>query len=200
MLEELGVPYEHIQCRPWSDEAKRYHPMGKIPALVLKEEDQKDLVVLESAAINTFLADRYDKLIPQPKSRRRALYDQTIHFIMSELDAQALWIHRKHASLGKVFGEAPTAVETAKNQFSRANACLVDQLNPYLLGEDFSAADILYVHCLDWAGLIGWDETWKDNETTAAAIETYLERCRSRPAYQRTQGKREEEKKASSKI
>lgn len=29
MLEEIGLPYEHVNCRPWSRRAKGVHPMGK---------------------------------------------------------------------------------------------------------------------------------------------------------------------------
>jgi glutathione S-transferase len=121
--------------------------------------------------------------------------------IMSELDAQGLWIHRKHSSLGHIFGAIPDAVAHAKIQTARAVGVLATELQkgggPFLLGSDFSAADILLVHSLDWAELIGWGEAWttalsadaKDMQCLAA----YLQMCRSRPAYVRTVKKKDAE-------
>ena len=84
--------------------------------------------------------------------------------LATELDAQALWVHRKHDQLGHVFGLIPAAVQAAQAQFDRALAVMVGELAPergggaFLLGAEFSAADILFVHCLDWARSIGWSE------------------------------------------
>ena len=47
-------------------------------------------------------------------------------------------------------------------------------------GEGFTAADILFVHCLDWGASIGWADDWAD-----ASLDAYVERCRGRAAYQR---------------
>jgi glutathione S-transferase len=185
MLQELGVEYEHSIVAPWSDEIKLYHPMGKVPALVIDDT----FSLYESAAINTYLGDVFSarkKLVPSCPSQERAKYDQTILYIMTEIDAQALWIHRKHAALGKVFGDIPEAVQAAKAQFAKANQCLSRQLEPYVLGKEFSAADILYVHCLNWAIAIGWDDTWVGDDIMAPRLVEYLSRCRSRPAYKST--------------
>mmetsp|Transcript_8959 Transcript_8959/g.15038 ORF Transcript_8959/g.15038 Transcript_8959/m.15038 type:complete len:222 (-) Transcript_8959:18-683(-) len=192
MLEEIGVQYEHLSTAgPRSDDAKKHHPLGKIPALVATydDDDKRQLTLYESAAINTFLGDAYDKLVPPPKTPERALYDQTIHFIMAELDAQALWIHRKHESLGHLYGKSDEAVGTAKQQFQRANDILLKNLNPYLMGDAFTAADILYVHCLDWAEAIGWSDAW-DSEK----LDEYIKTCHDRPAYQRVVAKRNQER------
>lgn len=193
MLQELGVSYEHSTSAPWSDEIKRHHPMGKVPALVV----DGSFSMYESAAINTFLGDAFrtgNGLVPAAPSLERAKYDQTILFIMTELDSQALWIHRKHAALADVFGDIPEAVSAAKQQFQNANHALSHQLNPYLLGDSFSAADILYVHCLDWAKAIGWQDTWKDDTVVAPRIEPYLNMCHSRPAYKKVVAIRKQEK------
>jgi glutathione S-transferase len=198
MLQELGVAYEHSTVAPWSDEIKLYHPMGKVPALVVDDT----FSLYESAAINTYLGDAFSarkKLVPSCPSHERAKYDQTILYIMTEIDAQALWIHRKHAALGKVFGDIPEAVQAAKTQFTKANRSLSHQLKPYLLGEEFSAADILYVHCLNWAIAIGWDDTWEGDDGMATRLVEYLSRCRSRPAYQETIRIQDEERERQKK-
>eukprot|EP01082_Thalassiosira_pseudonana_P012629 g11344.t1 g11344 contig5:639957-641526(-) len=144
MLEELSIPYKHILCKPWSRIAKSVHPMGKVPALLVEYNNgesttddgvttKNSFVVLESAAINTFVGDlsrEYNNLnnnpnqtpilVPPTATRERAKYDSLAFFIMTEIDFQSLWIHRKHSDMSDVFGEAPVAVTEAKRQFDNA--------------------------------------------------------------------------------
>lgn len=113
---ELGFRYEHEVVAPQSDEARAAHPMGKVPALHVSDGDDGDFTLIESAAINTWLGDRFREycragteatfVVPRPGSRDRAAYDSFIHFLMAEADSSGLWIHRKLESLGekKAFG------------------------------------------------------------------------------------------------
>ena len=48
-------------------------------------------------------------------------------------------------------------------------------------GAGFTAADILFVHCCNWAESIGWADKWADD----AVLQKYLARCRGREAYAR---------------
>lgn len=183
MLEELGLPYAHLPAGPGSEEVLRYNPLGKVPILV--EDD--GFSMFESAAINTFLGDKYRNssssiLVPAPGTNLRGLYEQTVSVLTTELDSQALWIHRKHESLGEIFTHIPDAVEHARKYFHKTNRSLMRQIvnpGPYLLGSDFTAADIIYVHCLEWSKMIGWDEKWKVNP----AVQDYLRLCKARPSY-----------------
>ena len=207
MLEELGVEYESVMAMPVSRRVKVYHKTGKVPVLLEFDDDTNEeptFVLYESVAINTYLGDRYGngELVPPASTRERAIYDQVTCCVLSELDAQGLWIHRKHESLGLYFGHIPAAVAAAEKQFHRINSDLASRLNPYLLGERFTAADIVYVHCLDWAISIGWEHPWPEN------LEEYRRRCHERPAFVRAKAmqdaeKREiikEESRASSKL
>jgi len=212
MLEELGLPYRIVEeAMPISRAVRKYVSTGKVP--VLLEFDDKptpdfqnpSFVLSESAAINSYLCDRYGgggllgekeqqpppQLIPPPCTRERALYDQAVSCILSELDAQGLWLHRKHEALAQHFGAIPDAVVAARKQFDRINAHLAQQLHPYLLGSHFTAADILYVHCLDWAKGIGWHGEWPSN------VESYRQLCHERPAYQRAKQLRDAGKKSN---
>lgn len=191
MLEELQLPYKHIPCKPWSRTAKSINPLGKIPALLVDYQkgttNDKVLrfVVLESAAINTFLGDlsreytKFNKneavacpsLVPPPGTIHRARYESLVSFMMTELDAQSLWIHRKHGDLFNVFGEAPIAVREAKRQFDNSLKVMEDELCigsdgecSYLISGGFSAVDILFVHCCSWAEHIGWLVKKEENE------------------------------------
>jgi glutathione S-transferase len=197
MLEEIQLPYTHIACKPWSRVAKSIHPLGKIPALMVEDlhatneggggdteaEGNNSFVVLESAAINTFLGDvarelahqTFDTasmpmLVPPPSTLQRAKYDMLSMFVMTEIDSQSLWIERKHGQLSNVFGDAPVAVQEAKRQFDNALNVMVDEIitnndratsdmkydGHYLLSTGFSAVDILFAHCCSWAQQIGW--------------------------------------------
>jgi glutathione S-transferase len=72
---------------------------------------------------------------------------------------------------------------------------LIQQLKdggPYLLGKDFTGADIIYVHCLDWSKSIGWNDKWKEEPS----VLEYLDLCKSRPAYVKVKGMRDAEKRS----
>jgi glutathione S-transferase len=200
MLEEIKCPYTHVVCKPWSRVAKSIHPLGKVPALLVEnwhsnydgsgDGDRKDqrnssFVVLESAAINTFLGDLARELpnqvllnttmpllVPPPATQQRAKYDMLSMFVMTEIDSQSLWIERKHGQLSDMFGDAPAAVKEAKRQFDNALNVMVGEIitnnhgrtgdarddGQYLLSTGFSAVDIIFAHCCFWAQQIGWLE------------------------------------------
>ena len=154
----------------------------------------------ESIAINTHLGDRYrdhpgcGSLVPPPGTDARARYETLTCCLNAELDAQALWIHRKHASdVAKFIGSInPDATEVARKHAVKVVDVLVDELTraggDYLLGADFSAADILFVHCCNWAESIGWGGRWQEpaeGDEPMRALAAYLARCRARPAYAR---------------
>lgn len=193
MLEELGIPYEILDLKPGSRNVKSYVESGKIPVLLefdneINIDSPPSFTLYESSAINTYLADTYGSnkyLVPIPGTRERAIYDQTVSCIMTELDSQGLWIHRKHEAMGKIFGYVPDAVKEGKHNFTRINQQLSKQLNPYLLGKQFTAADILYIHCLDWSKSIGWHNDWP------LTIQPYRELCHQRLAYQEAKIKRD---------
>lgn len=192
MLEEVGLGYHHVSCKPWSTLAKSVHPLGKVPALVVKDDDnQQQFVVVESAAINTFLGDLVREiegnkrtnddvssnepsilLVPPPATQLRAKYDSLTMFIMTELDSP-LWIHRKHHDLKDVFGEAPIAVAEAKRQFENALDAIELEINGesgYLLSSGFSACDILLANCCFWAQQIGWLAKSPLNESISSIV------------------------------
>lgn len=197
VLEELGVPYRFVAALPQSEEVKRHNPLGKIPILV--EED--GFCLYETSAIICYLGDKYrssgnsSNLVPPAGTKKRGLYEQTMSVLATELDIQGLWIHRKHEAMGEHFGHIPDAVEHARKYFNKTNRMLIQQLKnnsstavaesgrpSYLLGPDFTAADIVYVHCLDWSKSIGWDAKWKDD----SVLTNYINVCKSRDSFSQT--------------
>ena len=203
MMEELGLKYQvDSKAMPVSKAVRQHVGTGKVPVLlefdgnnneVVSQENEAyhppSFVLSESSAINTYLCDQYGgvnlNLIPPAGTRERAKYDETVSCITTELDSQGLWLHRKHK------GDIPEILPAARKQFDRINRHLAKQLNPYLLGQHFTSADVLYVHCLDWSKGIGWHDQWPEH------LESYRKLCQQRPAYQSAKLQRDAEKAAN---
>ena len=158
-------------------EYTQLNPSQKIPSL-----QDGDLVVSESAAIVNYLATTYGtakNLAPPAAPRERARYDQWCFFVMMELDANTLYIIRRHLDLTAVYGEAPNAVQTARDCYlKQAGAAAVRLGNgPYAMGERFTGADILLTSSLASA--------LKRDLELPPRLHEYLALTTARPAYRR---------------
>lgn len=180
-LIELGLPYRSvpIQSRSGETETPEYralNPRRKIPTF-----QDGDLVLTESAAIVTYLAEIYGtperSLIPAEQPAR-AKYFEWLSFVAMELDATALYVLRRHEGLPQIYGEAPVACEAARAYFDRMIRAAADDLadgRRHLLGEPFTGADICMTTVLDWAER--YDCPLPD------AWLAYRQRVRERPSY-----------------
>ncbi len=178
MLEELGVDY-HYQL---VDLAKRegqspvylaINPGAKVPAL---QDDQ--LVLTESAAIITYLGDKYPEqsLVPTAGSSQRAIYEQWSYFAISELE-QPLWTMGKHKFVLPKERRVKEVLPTAQWEFQTALALLSQGLGEkdYILGDQFSAADILLGQTLLWG--LAFKQAIEQ-----ANLQPYVDRLKQRPA------------------
>jgi glutathione S-transferase len=183
MLHELELPFEHRPIRSRSgetltDEYTRLNPSQKIPTL-----QDGDFTLSESAAIVNYLATAYGaakNLAPPAAPRERARYDQWCFFVMMELDANTMYIIRRHVDLTDVYGEAPNAVQTARECYLKQAGAAAVRLaggGPYIMGERFSGADILFTSSLVAATKRGLE--------LPARLHNYLALTTARPAYQR---------------
>lgn len=180
MCHELGLEYEAklIGSRTGETQTPAFralNPKEKIPVLV-----DEDLVLSESAAIITYLADTYGAdsgLTPPPFTRQRALYNQWNSFIQMELDAHTLYVLRKHRDLAQLYGDAPAAVTHAIDGFNKqvAVADMALQERDFLVGERFTGADIMLSSTLSWAIAYGFE--------LSPRLQAYNELHRSRPAF-----------------
>ena len=180
-LIELGLDYrtERIESRTGQTQTEAFtkmHPGQKIPVF-----QDGDLTLTESAAIVTYLADRYSRpgcrLIPEDPTDR-ARYFEWISFITMELDATSLYVLRRHKYLKEIYGDAPAANQVAGEYFTRmidAAATKIDDGRTYLLGDDFSGADIVMMTCLDWA--------LRYEIPIPPVFEAYRQRVMARPGY-----------------
>jgi glutathione S-transferase len=161
MLHELGLEYERHMIGSRTGETRTaeftaLNPRQKIPVL-----QDGDFVLAESAAIVTYLGERHGArtgLVPRSGTRERARYDEWCFFIMTELDAHTLYIMRRHGDLASLYGDAPHALDAARAGFQEQVAVAAQALaagGPHLLGDPFTAGDILLVSCLDWAVFYG---------------------------------------------
>src|SRR5579871_3170720 len=126
------------------------NPLGYLPALALDD----GTVLLEAAAIAQFIADRQPtaRLAPKPGTIARAQLHGWLNFLSSE-------IHK--GGIGPLFYK--TLDERAKDVFRgrlTARFAFLDRhlsTRDYLLGEDYSIADVGLYAMTGWAPRVGFD-------------------------------------------
>ncbi len=178
---EMGIDYQLEPVGPRTGQTKtpeflKLNPRHKVPVLTHGE-----LVLTESAAILTYLTEAFPApdhfLVPTSAIERARLYEWCF-FIMSELDANALYTMRRHGDLKEVYGDAPIAVAAAKDYFHQQIDAMEGRFKTageFLMGGRMSIADILFMSCLDWALFQGL--------VLPEYLVAYRERLASRPAY-----------------
>jgi len=175
MLEEVGVPYRFEVVNLESQDQKRpgflaVNPMGKVPAIV-----HRGTVVTECGAICAYLADAFPvaRLAPPVDSPLRGTYYRWLFFGGTCVEAAVIdrMLSRPPASrpgaLG--YGSYDDTVATLEKALTPG---------PYILGPQFSAADV-YV-----GSQIGFGMMMKALEPRPA-FKDYLDRLQERPAYKR---------------
>jgi len=172
-LEELDQPYDLQQATPQSPEIRAVNPFGKIPALI-----DGDTTLTDSAAILTYLSDKYGALTHPAGTLERARQDALTFAILDEMEAP-VWSYAKHSFAMPEEHRVPAVKDSLKWEFSRGTNALTQRLGegPYLMGDTFTIADIIATHVGNWATKAGFPIT--DDYTT------YLNHTRARPAYQR---------------
>jgi glutathione S-transferase len=180
-LHELDLDFElrPIQSRNGDTQTAQFTALSarqKIPLL-----QDGDLIVTESAAIVSYLSDAYgqphNSLVPT-EVRARAQCLEWCFFVISELDATSLYVMRRHEYLPHIYGEAPRANEAAAAYFQQQMRTVeraLDAAPSFILGDRFTAADILLSTCVTWAIRYG--------VPVAASVAAYNERMTARPAY-----------------
>lgn len=174
MLEEVGAPYRFEVVNLESRDQKKpaflaVNPMGKVPAIV-----HRGTVVTESGAICAYLADAFPaaRLAPPTDSPARGLYYRWLFFGASCVEPAVIdrMLSRPPAKAGALgYGCYEDTVETLEKALTPG---------PYLLGTQFSAADV-YI-----AAQIGFGMMMKVLEARPT-LQDYANRVQQRPAYQR---------------
>jgi glutathione S-transferase len=180
MLEELELPYDNVKTHFATGETRTpeflgMNPNGHVPVL-----RDGDVVLWESLAINLYLARKYGGgLWPGAVADEGRVYQWTL-WAMTELEEPliAVLLHRV------VFPEAqrdPAKAADGEKRVRKPIGVLDGALGgrPYLLGDEFTVADLNVASVLSWAPLAGLDLS---HVPQASA---WLARCTARPAFGR---------------
>lgn len=150
-MAELGLGYEarDAEAAMKNGELAKLHPLNKMPVLM---DDDRPL--FESAAICTWLADSHpgQGLIPAAGSWERALHDQWVSYVLTEVEAYLWHSYRNMARLPEE-ERVPEILPQNAAQIERAVAGLDDALTgqPYLLGANFQITDVIVGFTVNWA-------------------------------------------------
>jgi glutathione S-transferase len=176
-LEEIGQPYElkFIDLMKGAHKDPKFlalNPMGKLPTLT-----DGDAVVTEAAAIDLYLADRYalGRLAPAVDDPRRGTYLRWSFYAPSVIEPGSMaraekWEFKSsHAGWGD-YDAMITAINGAVAK------------GPFLLGEMFSMADVIFGGTLRFMTMFGLMQPTPE-------IAAYLEKINARPALKRADEK-----------
>ncbi|MEX0371512.1 MAG: glutathione S-transferase family protein [Tateyamaria sp.] len=173
MLEELGQEYELVAATPRSDTARKFNPLGKIPALV-----DCDDILTDSVAIMTYLADKHGGLTAPAGTAARARQDAVTLWLIDEVDA-LLWTNSKHSFVLPEKLRVPSVEKTLHKEFERnaqTFARMLDDAGEFIMGDGISLPDLLAVHCFGWAFGAGFPPL-------PDTVKAYTKRLRARPAF-----------------
>ncbi|GBH23447.1 glutathione S-transferase family protein [Burkholderia vietnamiensis] len=176
LLEELGADYEiHAfdlsAGKQHEPEFLRLNPLGKVPTL-----RHGDVIVTEQTAVYLYAAELYPEagLSPAPGDALRGPYLRWMAFYGSCFEP---------AIVDRSMNRAPAAYSTSPyGDFDTVVGAVGAQLagGPYLLGERFTAADVL------WGSALSWTTMFKLMPETPP-VRAYIDRVLARPAIQRAQ-------------
>ena len=178
LLEELGAPYRlHVlDLKAGEQRQPAYlaiNPMGKVPAVT-----HGDALVTEQVAVFLYLADLFPQagLAPAIGEPLRGPYLRWIAFYGSCFEPALIDKSQKHEPTSKSlspYTDYDTMLKTLTDQLGKGS---------YLLGEGFSAADVLWGTALSWTVKFGL-------VPEVPVIRAYIDRVNARPAVLRARAK-----------
>ena len=178
LLEEIGAPYDLQVVNMKAGDQRRpaylaINSMGKVPAI-----KHGDALITEQAAVYLYLADLFPEsgLAPPVGDPLRGPYLRWMVFYGSCFEPALVDRSQKRE-------QAPLAL-SPYGDFDTMFKTLTDQLSkgPYLLGQRFTAADILWGTALRWTTMF---KLIPELPVTKA----YIERIGSRPSVARARDK-----------
>jgi len=174
MLEELGAAYDMVALNLKAGEQRSsdylaINPMGKVPAI-----RHDDVLITEQAAILMYLADLYHEkhLAPSMGDPLRGAYLRWMVFYGSCFEPALTDFSHKREAVPPMqcgYGDYDSVMQVMAGQLKRG---------PWLLGERFSAADVL------WGGALNYGLTFKLVPDWPVFC-NYARRVQARPAIRR---------------
>lgn len=153
LLEEIGAEYELIdstidRSKPRSEGQLAVNPNGWVPVLVWDEG-----AMYECAAITIFLCDRHPEagLSPDPDTPQRALFLQTLVYFSNSVQ-NAFQLNYYPDRFADTPEDEPSAQRRGIRRLRETWQVINDQIgdNEWLLGDQFSAADIYLFMLTTW--------------------------------------------------
>jgi glutathione S-transferase len=148
-LEEVHAPYERFWYgKEPADVEKllKIIPTGKVPALVLPD----GTVMFESAAMLILLGHRFSLLAPAPDQPDYAKFLQWMVFLSANLYEAALRMYYAERYSADGESDAEAVRQQATEDYVRHLKLVGKELNPYVLGERYSVADIYLYMLVTW--------------------------------------------------
>ncbi len=184
LCEELGLDYQIEKIEFSADfrtpqSYRDINPLGKVPAMH-DDAPENGLLMLESGAMVQYLLDRYGqgRLQPKPGTQAHAEYLQWSWFAEATFSRPLGEIvnHRREFPGDK---NIPSIMEEMSNRALVSADVVAAQVahQPFLIGEEFSAADIMMGYTL----LLAERMLAKG---LPANLHDYWERLKQRPAMQ----------------
>ena len=177
LLEELNADYDlHVlnfkANQQRSPEYLAINPMGKVPAI-----RHGDAIVTEQVAVFIYLADLYaDRgLAPPIGDTMRGPYLRWMAFYGSCFEPALIDRSQKREpapASTSPYGDYDTMFKTLTDQLAKG---------PYMLGDRFTAVDVLWGTALTWTTMFGL-------VPKLPLITTYVDRANARPATIRAKG------------
>lgn len=183
LLEELGVPYDLVALDMSKQEHKspeylKIHPHGALPALV-----DGDVTLIESAAICAYLADKFPEkhLAPPVGSPARGPYYQWMVYTIGTMEPPIMDVFLNTVMLPEA-ERSPAKVEAGRQGWKTVAEVLSKALQgkQYLLGDQFTAADVMVGSTLAWGQFLGLLDGFP-------VLQEYVGRIASRPAFLKAQ-------------
>jgi glutathione S-transferase len=178
LLEELGLPYElrRVTFNVPKQAFAQDTPLGKLPVI-----EDGEVTICESGAIVEYILERYGdgRLAPPVGSPLRGEFLQWVHFAEATV-FPPLGVIVWHRLYKGDADQIPGVIESARERALAAIEFVARGLagKTYLLGDEFSAADIMMGFTLLAARLLG---VLDDGHPV---LDPYLARLQARPAFQ----------------
>ena len=173
LMEETGQPYERVltDITAGAQKTPEYltiNPMAKVPAL-----QDGDATLAEAAAICAYVAERYPqaKLAPALGDPMRAKYLYWLFFAPGCIEPAMVQVATKieMSSVAAGWGDAQRVFDVLEDALTRG---------PWILGENFSAADVAVGSALNFAVRLF------KMVPSRPSFDAYIARCVARPAFQ----------------
>lgn len=174
LLEEIGLDAERVSIdfakgEQKSPEYLAINPLGQLPAWT-----EGETTITESLAICLYLADVHGPHLVPPPGPGRAAYYRWMVYPVGTLEPRMMEVFHHKAG-----GDTEKMTE-AKAKLDASVAVVADAFGegPWLLGEQFTAADIMLGSTLMWLSMMGQIEL-------PPVLQGWTGRIMQRPAWQR---------------